>query len=121
VLELATQAFLRAGDHAVYSRHAFAVYPLATQARGAIGIEVPTLDMGHDLQAMAKAITPTTRIVFVANPNNPTGTWLPPAAIEAFIASVPEGTLVILDEAYNEYSSPINRPAAQHGSPGIHG
>jgi len=106
VLELATQAFLRAGDHAVYSRHAFAVYPLATQARGAIGIEVPALDMGHDLQAMAKAITPTTRIVFVANPNNPTGTWLPPAAIEAFIASVPEGTLVILDEAYNEYLEP---------------
>jgi histidinol-phosphate aminotransferase len=106
VLELATQAFLRAGDHAVYSRHAFAVYPLATQARGGIGIEVPALDMGNDLRAMARAITPTTRIVFVANPNNPTGTWLPPNAIEAFIASVPEDTLVVLDEAYNEYLEP---------------
>lgn len=106
VLELATQAFLRPGDHAVYSRHAFAVYPLATQARGGIGIEVPALDMGNDLRAMARAITPTTRIVFVANPNNPTGTWLPPSAMEAFIASVPEGTLVVLDEAYNEYLEP---------------
>jgi histidinol-phosphate aminotransferase len=106
VLELATQAFLRPGDHAVYSRHSFAVYPLATQARGGIGIEVAALDLGHDLRAMARAITPTTRIVFVANPNNPTGTWLPPNAIEAFIASVPQSTLVVLDEAYNEYLEP---------------
>ncbi len=106
ILELVTQAFLQPGDHAVYSRHAFAVYPLATQARGGIGIEVAALDLGHDLPAMRRAITATTRIVFVANPNNPTGTWLPPAALEAFIASVPEDTLVVLDEAYNEYLAP---------------
>lgn len=106
ILELVTQAFLQPGDHAVYSRHAFAVYPLATQARGGIGIEVAALDLGHDLAAMRRAITPTTRIVFVANPNNPTGTWLPPAALEAFIAGVPEDTLVVLDEAYNEYLPP---------------
>jgi histidinol-phosphate aminotransferase len=106
ILELVTQAFLQPGDHAVYSRHAFAVYPLATKARGGIGIEVAALDLGHDLAAMRRAITPTTRIVFVANPNNPTGTWLPPAALEAFIASVPEDTLVVLDEAYNEYLPP---------------
>ena len=80
VLELVTQAFLRPGDSAVYSRHAFAVYPLATQARGATGIEVAAKDMGHDLPAMRAAITATTRIVFVANPNNPTGTWIAPAA-----------------------------------------
>src|SRR5262245_43548976 len=106
VLELATQAFLQPGDAAVYSRHAFAVYPLATHARGAIGIEVPARDLGHDLSAMRAAITPATRLVFVANPNNPTGTWVPPAELEAFIAAVPEDTLVVLDEAYDEYLAP---------------
>jgi histidinol-phosphate aminotransferase len=107
VLELVTQAFLRPGDTAVYSRHAFAVYPLATQARGATGIEVPAAsDYGHDLAAMRAAILPTTRVVFVANPNNPTGTWIPPAALLSFIRSVPENVLVVLDEAYNEYLEP---------------
>jgi histidinol-phosphate aminotransferase len=107
ILELVTQAFLRPGDTAVYSRHAFAVYPLATQARGATGIEVAAAkDFGHDLPAMRDAIAPTTRIVFVANPNNPTGTWIAPAALEAFIASVPEDVLLVLDEAYNEYLAP---------------
>jgi len=106
ILELVSQAFLQPGDHAVYSRHAFAVYPLATQARGAIGIETPAIDFGTDLNAMQRAITRTTRVVFIANPNNPTGTWLPPAAIESFVASVPEDTLVVLDEAYNDYLEP---------------
>jgi len=112
VLELVTQAFLRPGDHAVYSRHAFAVYPLATQARGAIGIEVPAANLGHNLPAMRAAITPTTRVVFVANPNNPTGTWLAPDALERFIASVPDGVLVVLDEAYNEYLEPAQQAAS---------
>jgi histidinol-phosphate aminotransferase len=107
VLELVTQAFLRPGDSAVYSRHAFAVYPLATQARGATGIEVPaTPDYTHDLPAMRAAIAPTTRVVFVANPNNPTGTWIAPDLLKAFIASVPNDVLVVLDEAYNEYLEP---------------
>ncbi|MEP7182507.1 MAG: histidinol-phosphate transaminase [Betaproteobacteria bacterium] len=106
ILELVTQAFLRPGDAAVYSRHAFAVYPLATQARGATGIEVAAKDHGHDLPAMRAAITPATRIVFVANPNNPTGTWIAPAALEAFISTVPDDVLVVLDEAYNEYLEP---------------
>ncbi|HVO89376.1 MAG TPA: histidinol-phosphate transaminase [Casimicrobiaceae bacterium] len=106
VLELVTHAFLRAGDEAVYARHAFVVYPLATQARGATGIEVPMRDYAHDLEAMHKAITPLTRVVFVANPNNPTGTWLPPEQLEAFVRSVPRDTLVVLDEAYNEYLEP---------------
>jgi histidinol-phosphate aminotransferase len=106
VLELVTQAFLRPGDHAVYARHAFAVYPLATQARGATGIEIAARDFGHDLPAMRRAITATTRIVFVANPNNPTGTWIAPDALEAFVASVPSDVLVVLDEAYNEYLEP---------------
>jgi histidinol-phosphate aminotransferase len=109
VLELVTQAFLRPGDHAVYSRHAFAVYPLAVQARGATGIEVPACDYGHDLPAMRAAITPATRVVFVANPNNPTGTWIAPDVLEAFIASIPADVLVVLDAAYDEYLDP-----AQH-------
>lgn len=108
ILELATMAYLHPGAAAVYSQHAFAVYPLATHARGAIGIEVPAKDYGHDLPAMRAAITPATRIVFVANPNNPTGTWIPPATLEAFIASVPADVLVVLDEAYNEYLDPAD-------------
>ena len=102
ILELATQAFLRPGEAAVYSQHAFAVYPLATQARGARGIEVPVRDLGHDLPAMRAAITADTRIVFVANPNNPTGTFLAADALEAFIDSVPRNVLIVLDEAYRE-------------------
>jgi histidinol-phosphate aminotransferase len=103
VLELATQAFLRPGDEAVYAQHAFAVYPLATQARGATGIEVPARNFGHDLGAMARAITFRTRIVFVANPNNPTGTWIAPKQVKTFLGAVPRDRLVVLDEAYEEY------------------
>jgi histidinol-phosphate aminotransferase len=109
VLELASQAFLRQGDHAVYSQYAFIVYPLATQARGALGIQVPARDYGHDLDAMRAAITPRTRIVFVANPNNPTGTWLAGDVVESFVASVPKDVLVVLDEAYNEFLEPSDR------------
>ena len=103
VLELVTHAFLRPGDEAVFAQHAFAVYPLATQARGAKGIVVPARDFGHDLDAMRAAITPRTRVVFIANPNNPTGTWLAPEAVRAFVAAVPRDVVVVLDEAYNEY------------------
>jgi len=106
ILELATQAFLRPGDEAVFSQHAFAVYPLATQARGGLGISVPARELGHDLPAMRAAVTARTRMVFVANPNNPTGTWIEPAALRSFIASVPREVLVVLDEAYNEYLRP---------------
>ena len=108
VLELVTHAFLRPGDRAVYAQHAFAVYPLATQARGAIGIEVPAKSFGHDLDAMRAAITAKTRVVFIANPNNPTGTWHRPDAIKGFIDSVPRNVLVVLDEAYNEYLAPAD-------------
>jgi len=109
VLELATQALLRPGDATVYSQHAFAVYPLATQARGATGIVVPACDFGHDLAGMAAAVTPRTRIVFVANPNNPTGTWVAPEAMRAFLAAVPREVVVVLDEAYDEYLEPAQR------------
>ncbi|MBV6303869.1 histidinol-phosphate transaminase [Candidimonas humi] len=110
LLELASLAFLAPGSSCVYSRHAFAVYRLATQARGARHIMVPTLDYGHDLDAMLAAIDADTRLLFVANPNNPTGTFLPSAKVEAFLAAVHaahgERVTVMLDEAYNEYLDP---------------
>jgi histidinol-phosphate aminotransferase len=103
VLEMVAIAFLAPGRAAVYAQHAFAVYPLATQARGARGIVVPAKNYGHDLAAMRKAIDPDTRVVFIANPNNPTGTLLPGAELEAFLREVPGHVVVVLDEAYNEY------------------
>lgn len=109
ILELASQAFLAPGLSAVYSLHAFAVYPLATNARGARGIEVAAKNFGHDLDAMAAAIEPQTRVVFIANPNNPTGTFVPGAELEAFLAKVPRHVLVVLDEAYTEYLAPEQR------------
>ena len=109
VLEMAARAFLAPGASAVYSQHAFAVYPLATQATGAGGIEVPAQDFGHDLDAMAAAIRADTRIVFVANPNNPTGTWIGPHNVLGFLRKVPANVLVVLDEAYNEYLEPAQR------------
>ncbi len=103
VLELAARAFLTPQTSAVYSQHAFAVYPLATQAVGARGIEAPAMDFGHDPEAMLVAITGDTRILFIANPNNPTGTLLDPVQLLGLIERVPENVLVVLDEAYTEY------------------
>jgi len=103
VLELAARAFLAPGLEAIYSQHAFAVYPLATQAVGAKCVEVPARDFAHDLGAMLKAVTPGTRLVFLANPNNPTGTLIGSADLLAFLQAVPSSVVVVLDEAYNEY------------------
>jgi histidinol-phosphate aminotransferase len=109
ILELAARAFLGPDREAIYARHAFAVYPLATQATGARGVEVPAQNFGHDLDAMLAAITPATRVIFIANPNNPTGTFLPGDSIEAFLGKVPAEVLVVLDEAYTEYLGPEQR------------
>lgn len=106
ILELAAHAMLAPGRSAVYAQYSFAVYALATQGVGARAIVVPAVDFGHDLAAMAAAIEPDTRLVFVANPNNPTGTFAPAGAIEAFLAAVPPQVVVVLDEAYNEYLAP---------------
>src|SRR5687767_2339648 len=106
VLELVALAFLGPGRAAVYSQHAFAVYPLATQARGARSIVVPVKNYAHDLEAMAKAIDDETYVAWVANPNNPTGTFARHEEVEAFLKRVPERVLVVLDEAYNEYLTP---------------
>ena len=106
VLEMVAMAFLGAGSSAVYSQHAFAVYPLATQARGARGICVAARNYGHDLDAMAAAVEADTRIVFLANPNNPTGTFVPYDEMRSFLGKVPGHVIVVLDEAYNEYLPP---------------
>ncbi|WP_233237724.1 histidinol-phosphate transaminase [Bordetella sp. LUAb4] len=110
ILELVALALLDAGTSAVYAQHSFAVYRLATQARGARHIVVPARDYGHDLDAMLAAIEPDTRVVFIANPNNPTGTFQPAARIEAFLEQVHarhgNRVVVVLDEAYNEYLEP---------------
>jgi len=104
MLELAARAFLTVGDKAVYSDHAFAVYPLATQAVGAAGISVPAINFGHDLEAMLKAaVEQQAKLVFIANPNNPTGTFLGEAELLGFLRALPPQILVVLDEAYNEY------------------
>ncbi len=109
VLELVARAFLAPGFSGVFSQYAFAVYPLAIQSIGARCIEVPARNYGHDLAAMADAIASDTRIVFLANPNNPTGTFHSGDAIESFLDVVPNDVIVVLDEAYNEYLAPEQR------------
>lgn len=105
LLELSARAFLAPGDKVVYSAHAFAVYALATQAVGATGITVPAAkDFGHDLTAMLSAAKENkVKMVFIANPNNPTGTFLSAGALLTFMRGLPAEILVVLDEAYNEY------------------
>lgn len=113
ILELSARAVAQAGDEIIFSRHAFAVYPLACQAVGAKALEVaPTTMFGHDLPGMLKVIMVSgdkAKLVFVANPNNPTGSYLSPQAIETFLTAVPPHVVVVLDEAYNEYLSPEQR------------
>ena len=106
ILELATHAFVQAGQAAMYAEYSFVVYALATQAVGARAIVVKAKDYGHDLDAMAAAITDDTKLIFIANPNNPTGSFIPAAELEAFLARVPPQIVVVLDEAYNEYLPP---------------
>ncbi|PVY78408.1 histidinol-phosphate aminotransferase [Tamilnaduibacter salinus] len=103
VLELAARTFAGPGAEVVFSEYAFAVYPIATRAVGASGVAVPARDWGHDLDAMAAAITERTRVIFVANPNNPTGTAVDRDTLVAFLERVPGHIPVVLDEAYCEY------------------
>lgn len=103
VLELVAHALLGPGTSAVFSEHAFAVYPLATQATGAVGISVPARAYGHDLVAMRAAVREDTRVVFIANPNNPTGTLLGADELHDFLVSLPARVAVVLDEAYGEF------------------
>ncbi len=110
LLVLLAEAFLSPQVSAVISQYAFAIYGLVIQATGAVAKVAPALPedsespFGHDLDAMFAAIDATTRLVYIANPNNPTGSWVSDAALRAFLAKVPDTTLVVLDEAYFEYA-----------------
>ena len=104
ILELLARAYVcSADDEVVFSQYAFVVYPLVTQALGAKAVITPAKDFGHDLDAMLQAITDKTKIVFIANPNNPTGTLLSNEAIYDFLTNVPSSVIVVLDQAYIEY------------------
>lgn len=109
ILEIAAHAFVERGQSVVYSQYSFAVYALATQGVGARHIVVPAKAYGHDLDAMLAAIQEDTRLVFIANPNNPTGTFIPAADIQAFLDKVPANVVVVLDEAYNEFLAEENQ------------
>lgn len=114
VLELIARTFVGVGDEVIFSEHAFAVYPIATQAVGGQAVVTPARDWGHDLDAMLGAITERTRLIFIANPNNPTGTWLDGDRLESFIAAVPETLPVVVDEAYFEYARHPGMGAASY-------
>ncbi|MBI5107560.1 MAG: histidinol-phosphate transaminase [Rhodocyclales bacterium] len=109
VLDLAARVFLAPGRSAVFSRHAFAVYPLATMSAGAECLAAPAKNYGHDPAAMLAAIRGDTHVVWIANPNNPTGNFLPQAEVRAFIENIPSHICVVLDEAYTEYLAPAER------------
>mgnify|MGYP000178633034 CR=1 FL=1 len=103
ILEFVCRAFVNPGDEVIFSRHAFAVYPLATLAVGGTPVETPVLNWGCKLEAMLQAVTDRSRVIFIANPNNPTGTWLAAAELKPFLAEVPDHVIVVIDEAYAEY------------------
>ena len=110
VLELVTRVFVAPHHEVVFSRHAFAVYPLVTQAQGAKAVVVADRNWACDLEAMGNAITPRTRVVFVANPNNPTGTWHRAQELESFLRRVPDSCVAVVDDAYFEYVEEADYP-----------
>jgi len=105
VLEIIARTFASATDEIMFSEHAFAVYPIVTQAIGAKANVVKARKWGHDLPAMAAAITSKTKIIFLANPNNPTGTWFSESELSTFLKAIPENIIIVLDEAYFEFAS----------------
>lgn len=110
VLDMVARAYLGPGREAIFSEHAFAVYPIATAAVGATARVAKADNYGHDLDAMAQLITDKTSVIFIANPNNPTGTWLSKGELKAFLKLVPAHVIVVLDEAYYEYVEQENYP-----------
>lgn len=107
LLELVARVFAGPTDEIIYSQYAFAVYPISAQVVGAKGIEVAAVNWGHDLQAMLAAITPNTKVIYIANPNNPTGTGFSNTEWDDFISQVPKEVIVVLDEAYLEYADSL--------------
>jgi histidinol-phosphate aminotransferase len=107
LLDLIARVFLSPADNAVVSRHAFIVYPIAVKALGSTLKVAEAKNFGHDLEKMAELVDGNTKVVFIANPNNPTGNWLGIAEVEKFLSCIPESVIVVLDEAYHEY---VDRP-----------
>ncbi|MCP5335752.1 MAG: histidinol-phosphate transaminase [Oceanospirillaceae bacterium] len=103
ILEFVVKCFASAGDEVIYSQHAFAIYGLVTRMVNAVSVVTPAKNFAHDLDAMANAVTAKTKIIFVTNPNNPTGTWIKKDELLAFLNKVPKSVVVVLDEAYFEY------------------
>jgi histidinol-phosphate aminotransferase len=118
VLVMLAEAFLTTESEAVYSQYAFAVYPIVIQAAGAtarVAKALPdshAMPLGHDLDALSALVNERTRLVFIANPNNPTGTWVDAQRLRQFVASMPQTTLVVVDEAYIEYVEDSDLPDA---------
>ncbi|WP_295584818.1 histidinol-phosphate transaminase [uncultured Lamprocystis sp.] len=112
VLDMVARVFLQPGTESLFSQHAFAVYPIATQAVGATARVAPARDYGHDLEAMAAMVTDRTRVVWIANPNNPTGTWLAADPLRTFIDGLPKTCVVVIDEAYTDYVTEPDFPDA---------
>ncbi|MDH5547725.1 MAG: histidinol-phosphate transaminase [Gammaproteobacteria bacterium] len=104
-IEFVVRALVNPGDEVVFSQYSFAMYPILTQMVAGKAVVTPAKDWGHDLNAMSNAITKKTKVVFIANPNNPTGTWLAASDIESFLNNVPAEVVVVIDEAYFEYVS----------------
>ena len=105
VLDIIARTFAGFNDEVIFSQYAFAVYPIATQAVGATAVITPAINWGNDLNAMLEAITSNTRLIFIANPNNPTGTCLSSEDLLSFLNKVPEHIVVVIDEAYEEYAA----------------
>ena len=110
LIDIAVRTFLRPGEESVSAAGAFVVYQLATQAAGGTNVVVPLREHPHDPPAMAAAAGPNTRFAFVANPNNPTGTWVTEREVERFLAALPEGVIAVFDEAYCEYITSRDYP-----------
>ncbi|EXI61852.1 histidinol-phosphate aminotransferase [Mannheimia granulomatis] len=109
LLELFAHTFASDKDEIIYSQYAFIVYPLVTKAINAVAREIPAKNWGHDLDGFLNAINEKTKLIFIANPNNPTGNFLSQTEIEAFLAKVPSHILVVLDEAYTEFTAAEER------------
>jgi histidinol-phosphate aminotransferase len=103
LLNLLARAYLTDGDEGIYTKHGFVVYPIATTGTGAKAVAVPEKDFTADVDAILKAVTPKTKIVFLANPNNPTGTYVPFDEVKRLQKSLPAHVLLVLDAAYAEY------------------
>lgn len=103
ILEIIARAFVSREDEVIFSQYAFAVYAIVTQAIGAKAVEVPAKNWGHDLDAISEAVTDKTKLIFLANPNNPTGTSFLKLELSKFLEAIPANVLVVLDEAYGEY------------------